>query len=389
MGQDNMKKILYFITTSNWGGASQYVYDLCKYEMKKGNKVYLAVGSEGELSKKVEELGCKVYIVNSVKRNIDPINDVRSIFAIRKLVKKVEPDIVHLHSSKAGVIGRIACCNLNSHIKVIFTVHGWAFTDGIPSETKKRIYRMAEKVVSPLTTLFICVSYFDKRIGLRDKVLSKNSNVIVIHNGAPEPPKGFVAHSIHKPIRLVMTARFSNQKDQMSLIRAVKNLPTDQYQLSFVGDGPNLAECKRLADGLGLTSNIKFVGFQRNVRAFLEENDIYVLTSHYEGLPLSIIEAMSFRMPVIASDVGGNKELIKNKENGFLVHNVEELTKSLLFFINNPNEIKKMGEKSFSLYKNDYKLEDRLEEIDRAYNDLLRKKKKESYENSAGFNVNL
>lgn len=367
-----MKKILYFITTSNWGGASQYVYDLCKYEMKKGNKVYLAVGSKGELSKKVEELGCKVYIIDSVKRNIDPINDMKSIFTVRRLIKDLTPDIVHLHSSKAGVIGRIACRNLDPHIKVIFTVHGWAFTDGIPSETKKRIYRMVEKIVSPLTNLFICVSFFDKRIGLRDKVLSKNSNVVVIHNGAPEPSREFVNHSVHQPIRFVMTARFSNQKDQMSLIRAAKNLPINQYQISFVGDGPNLVECKRLVDELGLTSSIKFCGFQRNVPPFLKENDVYVLTSHYEGLPLSVIEAMSYGMPIIASDVGGNEELIKNKENGFLVHNVEELTKSLSFFINNPDKIRKMGEKSYSLYKNEFKLESRLEEIDKAYDNLLK-----------------
>lgn len=211
----------------------------------------------------------------------------------------------------------------------------------------------------------------DKKIGRRDKVLDSTSNVKVIHNGSTTPSEQSINYSVHTPLRLVMIARFSPQKDQETLIKAVTKLPKDSYKLTFVGDGETLQTNKELVSKYGLNHNIKFVGFKDDISDELINNDVYILSTHYEGLPISIIEAMSYGLPIIASDIGGNNELIKNKENGFLVHNVEELAKSLLFFINNPNEIKKMGKESFSLYKSEFELESRLEEINKVYNTLL------------------
>ncbi|URL83308.1 glycosyltransferase [Limosilactobacillus fermentum] len=130
-----------------------------------------------------------------------------------------------------------------------------------------------------------------------------------------------------------MIARFSPQKDQETLIKAVTKLPKDSYKLTFVGDGETLQTNKELVSKYGLNHNIKFVGFKDDISDELINNDVYILSTHYEGLPISIIEAMSYGLPIIASDIGGNNELIKNKENGFLVHNVEELAKSLLFLV--------------------------------------------------------
>lgn len=369
--QDKMKKILYFITTSTWGGASQYVYDLCKYEIEKGNKVYLAVGSKGNLSKKVEKLGCKVYIIDSVKRNIDPINDMKSIFAVRKLIKDITPDIVHINSSKAGIIGRIACRNLDPHIKVIFTVHGWAFTDGVSSRLKKSLYRIIEKSVRHFTDLFICVSYYDEKIGKREKVLDSTSNVKVIHNGSVTPSEQSINYSVHTPLRLVMIARFSPQKDQETLINAVTNLPKDSYKLTFVGDGETLQTNKELASKYGLNHNIKFVGFKDDISNELINNDVYILSTHYEGLPISIIEAMSYGLPILATNVGGNSEMVKNNINGFLFTSKDELVDKLNYLINNPEIVKKMGQQSYRIFSDEYSLSQCLTKINNSYLELL------------------
>lgn len=122
---------------------------------------------------------------------------------------------------------------------------------------------------------------------------------------------------------------------------------------------------------MNLIPNIKFLGFKENVSPFLTENDIYILTSHYEGLPISIIEAMSYGLPIIASDVGGNDEMIKNGENGYLVDNVNDLTEAILKFINDPNKVKFMGEKSKEKFYDEYILETDMNNINKEYQKLL------------------
>lgn len=368
-----MKKILYFITTSEWGGASQYVYNLCKYEKARGNKVYLVVGSIGKLSNEIQKLGIKVFIVKEVRKNISPLNDIISIFKIQKLIRKINPDIVHLNSSKAGVIGRIACRNIkNKNMKVVFTVHGWSFTDGIPSNFKKFLFRWIERLVSRFTDLFICVSNYDAKIGRRDKVLNSKSNVVVIHNGTlPPQQKAEINHAVHTPIRLVMIARFSKQKRQEQLIKALGQIDKKLFHLTFVGDGETLDECKQLVNELNLSKNITFVGFKDNVAPYLIKNDVYILTSFYEGLPLGIIEAMSFGLPIIASNVGGNSELVTNNINGYLVNNTHELIKSILLLIHDQNKIEVMGQKSYSIFLDGLTLKKNMNEVNSAYKSLF------------------
>lgn len=375
MELDKMKKILYFITTSEWGGASRYVYNLCRFEKEKGNKVYLAVGSRGKLSDKIEELGIQVFIINSVKRNIDPINDLKSILRIRRLIKILKPDIIHLNSSKAGVIGRVACQGIrNRKTKVVFTVHGWAFTDGVPSRLKKSLFNYIEKKVSGLTDLFICVSNYDKFIGKRNRVLTPENNAVVIHNGAVAPQITAINYSSHFPIRLVMIARFSKQKDQESLIRAASTLPRDSYHLTFVGAGETLEHNKEIVSKLQLDKNIEFVGFKENVDKFLINNDVFILSTHYEGLPISIIEAMSYGLPVIASNVGGNDELVENNVNGYLVNSIYEMNLAIRKLINNPSEVKRLGLNSQKKYMSEFTLNRCMKLTDAQYNLLYRKK---------------
>lgn len=367
-------KIMYCITSSSWGGAQLHVLELCKDQVRRGNEVIFVVGNKGTLLKKIKEISqIKVILLPSLKRKISPFSDIETIFKLRNLIKNEKPDILHLHSSKAGTLGRLATIGLRKKTKVIFTVHGWAFTDGVPSKSKRYIYRLVEKFVSPFTSCFICVSDYDKQIGIRDKVLTNNSNAIVIHNGSPKPEKMNVNFSVHKPVRLVMVARFSSQKNQKMLINAMSKLDKKLWYLTFVGDGSTLDECKTLVKNLNLASNIKFVGFKDDVSQYLIENDVYILTSFYEGLPISIIEAMSYGLPIVASDVGGNSELVKNGINGYLINSQSNLEKSILKLVISPKKIRKMGRKSFEMFENSFTLDGNLKLINAVYEKLCEK----------------
>ena len=176
-------KIMYCITSSSWGGAQLHVLELCQNQMKRGNKVIFLVGNNGPLLEKVRRIkGVRVILLPSLVREISFVKDITAVIKLRKIIKRERPDIVHLHSSKAGTLGRIASIGLNC--KVIFTVHGWAFTEGVNSKIKKFIYRTIEKSVSRFTDLFICVSEYDRNLGMERGVLNPNSHVAVIHNGS-------------------------------------------------------------------------------------------------------------------------------------------------------------------------------------------------------------
>lgn len=371
-GEHPKMKILYCITSSSWGGAQLHVLELCADQLARGNEVTFIVGNKGPLLDKVKQLkGVKVILLPSLVREISPTNDIKAIVELRKIIKSESPDIVHLHSSKAGVIGRLSSIGLRKKIKVIFTVHGWAFTDGVSSRLKKSLYRIIEKSVRHFTDLFICVSYYDEKIGKRDKVLDSTSNVKVIHNGSTTPSEQSINYSVHMPLRLVMIARFSPQKDQETLINAVTKLPKDSYKLTVVGDGETLQTNKELVSKYGLNHNIKFAGFKDDISDELINNDVYILSTHYEGLPISIIEAMSYGLPILATNVGGNSEMLENNINGFLFTSKDELAEKLNYLINNPETVKKMGQESYRIFSDEYSLSQCLTKINNSYLELL------------------
>lgn len=365
-------KILYCITQAKWGGAQAHVFELIKDQLNRKNDVYLVVGENGVLVDRLHEIGfSNIYILSYMKRAIG-VNDIFAVFALRRFIKKIKPDLIHLHSSKAGIIGRIAASF--TKCRVVFTIHGWSFTDGIAAK-KKNVYRIIEKFMMYFTDLVICVSQFDFKIGVRDGVIKpQKKNAVVIHNGVSIPKKinNIDNDTKSSKIKIVMTARFSFQKDQDTLIKAISSIKSKKVEMIFVGDGETLKLCKALVNRLHLTSTVRFEGFQANVDKYLENCNIFVLSTHYEGLPISIIEAMSHKLPIIATNVGGINELVVDGENGFLCNgSVADMSEKLNLLIQNTNLCKKMADKSFDIYINEYVLADKLNKINYEYEQLM------------------
>ncbi|OYS46977.1 hypothetical protein CBF87_05090 [Limosilactobacillus reuteri] len=171
--------------------------------------------------------------------------------------------------------------------------------------------------------------------------MDSTSNVKVIHNGSTTPSEQSINYSVHMPLRLVMIARFSPQKDQETLINAVTKLPKDSYKLTFVGDGGTLQTNKELVFKYGLNHNIKFAGFKDDISDELINNDVYILSTHYEGLPISIIEAMSYGLTILATNVGGNSEMLENNINGFLFTSKDKIAEKLNSIKNTHEKVKK------------------------------------------------
>lgn len=361
-------KIMYCITRSNWGGAQAHVFELIKDQVNKGNEVLLVVGEKGDLFNRVAELN-KVQLLYFpyLRRSLSPVVDFQAIFKLRRLIKKLSPDILHLHSSKAGAIGRIAAKGLSC--KVIFTAHGWAFTEGV-APRKRLVYKYVERLLARWTDKIICVSEYDYNLALKESVLSINNHKgVVVYNGSKPSARSLIDNKKGKKIRLVMTARFDVPKRQDLLIKAIARLANPNYQVSLIGDGSNLENIQKMAEELQVSKQIKFLGFQTNVDKFLNNANIFVLLSDYEGLPISIIEAMSHSLPIVASDVGGVPEEVKSGVNGYLVQNsIDSVVAGIKKASQNMLEL---GNNSLNIFQESFSLDKSLENINRIYYSLL------------------
>ncbi|BBW90321.1 glycosyl transferase [Pseudoalteromonas sp. PS1M3] len=312
-------KICYVITKADEiGGAQIHIRDLSKSLLKDGHTPVVITGEKGLLVDYLYEMGIEVYVVNDLQRSISIKKDIRALWKILKVLKRVKPDIVSLHSSKAGALGRIACALLN--IKVIFTAHGWAFANGVDEKEKKKYIRI-EKFLSRFANKIITVSKQDKNLAIKYKVASEHRQV-VIHNGMYDLPiesERNLSERSSDICNLVMVARFSEQKDHKTLFKALEQLRNEKWHLHLIGKGPGLEENIKLVESLNLSNKITFLGERNDVDKYLLKMDIFLLIANWEGFPRSILEAMRSSLPIIASDVGGVSEAINDAINGYLI----------------------------------------------------------------------
>ncbi|UXV34171.1 glycosyltransferase family 4 protein [Staphylococcus sp. IVB6181] len=314
-------KILYVITKADIKGAQTHLIQLANYFSKK-YQVYVAVGNNGPMLQKLNS-NIKIIRLKHLKGPIDIKEDILGAKELAQLIRLIKPKILHLHSSKAGTLGRLAyICSEKYNTHVIFTAHSWAFTEGV-KPLKRFLFKQIEKWLLRVTDKVICVSDYDRQLALRNNF--DGNKLITLHNSVKQSQNQVLdkVESIKvPPVRFVMVARFEYPKLHEMVIKGIQLLKqsTDRlFDLTFIGDGLNLEACKAQVAALGLTPYIKFLGNVYDVKASLYQYDVFVLISKHEGLPISIIEAMSEGLPIIASDVGGINELIN--DNGILVEN--------------------------------------------------------------------
>src|SRR3989344_4455023 len=177
-------KILYLVTQAEWGGAQRYIFDLATNLPKDRFEVIIACGSySGEFPKnnslliKVDEQNIKSYRVKNLVRNLRPVKDFLAYLELKKLIKEINPDILHLNSSKAGVLGSMAGKKAGVK-KIIYTVHGFVFTQPVPSVVKK-FYIWAEKTTARHKTKFICISEDDRSSGLKKSIAPADKFAVI------------------------------------------------------------------------------------------------------------------------------------------------------------------------------------------------------------------
>lgn len=345
------KKILQMVTLSEWGGAQHIVYLLAKY-LRQDYEITVACAPGGPLGDRLRAEGIRVIEIQGLCRNPHPIRDLRALWKLYQLMKRERFDLVHTHSTKAGLLGRLAAAWARVPI-ILFTAHGWAFSEGRPW-LWRWLLAQVERLPALFSTKIICVSEYDRQLALRFTVAPKEKLAVIPNGLEPEP---FSSPADKRALRdrlgagnavgiVTMVGRLAPPKDFETLIMAWEGLRALGWQLWLVGDGPLRARLEELVHAKGLHQQIQFLGERHDVPAILKASDIFVLSSRWEGMPLTVIEAMLAGLPVIATRVGGVPELVEEGITGLLVPpwDTRALGNALEQLINSAEMRQRMGE---------------------------------------------
>lgn len=323
--------VMLLSTNSDRAGAPMHVLLIIESLSQKLNFVVI-FGEDGPIAEEVRLLGIPVEIVSEMRSNINPISDFTAFSRISSYVSQYKPDLIHAHSSKAGMLGRILAFKYK--IPCIYTVHGWGWR-GLGAVKAVTVF-MIEKILSYTPKLsLIYVSQSAEEDALRLLRVPKKLGT-VIHNGVSDLfdiPASFTQES--NKVRILMPARVCDAKDHRTLIGAFEKLEFPcQLFLCGVGTDDDCFKDQVRRWAPTTYQNIFFLGPRSDVPNLLNNTDIFALISNFEALPISVIEAMSAGKAIIASDVGGLRELIDHGVNGLLVprNDIDTLVNSLRTF---------------------------------------------------------
>ena len=321
-------RVLTAITRLELGGAQRVVLHTAATLDRHDFEVGLAWGPGDVLdddARAIEEL--TTYEIDDLVRQVAPVRDLRALTALRRAIRDFRPHVVHTHSSKAGVLGRLAA-RLEHVPTVIHTVHGFGFTP-LQSPVKRAIFFRAEKIAAGWTDHFVAVSQLNLDRGV-ELGLWRASQASVIRagidlnrfrrggDGAATRRELGIPNGI--PI-VTQIGNFKPQKAPLDFIRAAARIAEKLTDIRFVmvGDGPLRGAAEALAAELGIADRVVFSGWWRDVPGLLAATTVSVLSSIHEGLPCSVVESLAAGVPVVATAVDGTPEVIRPGVNGELV----------------------------------------------------------------------
>ncbi|WP_439890377.1 glycosyltransferase family 4 protein [Ralstonia sp. 25C] len=308
-------RVAYLITNSETGGAQAHVADLLQALRDRVEPVLLA-GGNGPLFAAAEAVGVKTIPLTRLDNALSPIRAIAALWQLMRALRTAKPDLIHAHSAKAGILGRLAGALLG--IPVIYTVHGFAFKPAAPVP-QRFVAHTAEWLLAPFATHMICVANAERALTATLPIAA--SRISVIHNGIAS--SNALATPDAPVRRIVMVARLAAPKRGDLLIRAFASAALPDCELVLAGEGPQQSSLQALADSLA-PGRVRFAGAVTDVPALLASAQIFALASDHEGFPISILEAMRAGLPVIASDLPGIREQFEGGTCGVLVSNNDE-----------------------------------------------------------------
>ncbi|HEB34896.1 MAG TPA: glycosyltransferase family 1 protein [Candidatus Aminicenantes bacterium] len=392
-------KVLHIITRFDKGGSAQNTYLSLLGLRKKNYQLSLVSGLSLESEMKYEEIkakekdiqilkseGIEFIQCSSLLRRINIIKDLKAFFDIWRIIKKYNPLIVHTHSSKAGLMGRLAAKLAGTPI-IVHTPHGHVFF-GYFGPFKTKLFIIFEKLASRITDKVVALTNREKEDHILFKIAEEDKFSVIYSgielNALKESSSGEKQNlkkelGIPENSLIVGTAgRLVPVKGPEFLVKASKYIISkypDTYFM-FTGDGTLEHDLKRKALEMGISDNIIFLGWRDDLAKIISIYDIFVLPSLNEGMGRVLVEAMALGKSIVASNIGGIPDLVIHGKNGFLVppKNPKELAKYIQILLEDEKKREKMGLAGKEMSLN-FSAENMVEKIAELYEELLIRKK--------------
>ena len=383
---ERKKKILHIITKLELGGAQLNTILSAEQFTKMGYEVWIAA-AQGQLSHKAAMILGDHYIeLPFLCRNISVLNDLRAFISLFRLIKKLMPDIVHTHSSKAGILGRWAAWFAGCRI-IIHTAHGWGF-NSLQSKFVYNFFIFLERLTAKITDRIITVSDSNLEKAVSFGIGEKNK-FITIRSGISEETKKIAVQRQKARDELgirddefifMSVGNFKEQKNPLASARiAVKFLKKiSNAKYISVGDGPLRAQAEKIFQANEIFEDrALFLGWREDACRIMSAADALLHTAYFEGLPRTLLEACALGIPAVAAEVDGIPEIIKDGENGFLFSTDDEegMLNALLLLHENSELRKNMSLRAKSAFTKEFTIERMFEKLDEEYRVMLEQKK--------------
>ena len=356
--------ILLVCTNADTAGAPLHVWTLVQALHTQFN-FHCVFGEQGEITQRIAALNVPITII-PLKSAIQPLRDWQAMQALNRLCQQIQPKLIHAHSAKAGMVARLVA--RWRQLPCIYTVHGWGFGLGRP-RMQSLILHSVEWILARITpAYFVYVSHADAKQAQRSLQIAADKGQ-VIHNGMAD-------HGIRAEVAAhntpLMVARVAYQKDHATLVQAFAQ--SSYQQLTLIGEGTNSPEFQQQLRQWATDKHhaIQALGIQTDVPRYFRQAGCLVLTTHYEGLPLAIIEAMCAGLPILASDVGGVNELVEEGVNGYLLPPKDPAyLQAKLEQLQDPQVRQRLGQTSRARYCQRFSLEQMLHQLSTLYQRYL------------------
>ena len=308
---------------------------------------------------------------------------LKDIFSLVKFIDANSIDIIHAHGKGASILGRILVFLMKK--KLVYTYHGIHLE--CHSKIIQFIYLIYENLTGFLDKYKIFVSHSEMLYAKKAKIFFRK-NFRIINNGVINrplieeksineklylfPEKDLLISDLYKRSKIVSVSRFVKQKNIFEIVKIAKLIP--EVNFLIIGDGPEFYNVKKfiIENKIG---NVILTGLKKNVFPYLEISDIFLSTSLYEGLPISILEAMSVGLPIIASNVTGNKDTLEHGISGYFYElgDIYQAKEYIFSLINNKDQRKKMSIESQKRQREHFSINTMINNYKNLYNDILKK----------------
>ena len=374
-------KILHLLASVNFGGAEKNLLNLIPYLKKRGCDIYVSFGKGGVLLDGFIKSGAKVNVISPYVLSYKNFSNLlKSIYNLYLLIKYEKIDLIHSHLNVPHFVAGIL--KILTKIPIITHIHGYGifnkkeFADlKIPNFLKVSYTNVImSRFFLPLSDKIITITKGSLKALQKRNFISKK-NLCYIPNGIFIPSVNSKERYMNRSYNFVSLGRLVEQKNYSFLIEVIKDIPKEfDCKVYIAGNGPLYNHLKKMIEHYNLTNRVFLLGYVDNVYKILNKSHCFILSSIWEFFPISVLEAMSMSLPIIASDVGGMEDLIDHGENGFLcpVNNKEKFLENMIHLMKNKEKGIQMGEKSFQKVKKSFLISEIANKIFNVYNEILK-----------------